>query len=421
MLVAVVILVIVAGILLPWIIHTRRAAATTGQKFDFQAIDAALSAYHEDFGDYPRNNLLPTWNSMQNGADGPPTPAPVFYPLAAALLGPGPAVTRTVGGELQTGDGSDGPGFRCQKTRFFAGSVSAEAGNVTITVAVDPSGAVDAAAFSKDFATSESKNPTLASVTLFPTLKQPFQETIGIGQITSAGDKLCLTLLTAPCYPHDGRCEVSVVGGKVWGPYLAGGTFKVTVVPSVDAYGAPFAGFGQAMLLDHWGQVIEYFPRDGPPGNRLKDSVNPPDDSVQAGPLFGYSQPKSVDPTNGANAIWDWRDGCPFFTISGQIGPAQSWPNPSGTPKSFRPELALQWMLGDSGPQAGFKNEIPLGGKLRYDGPYILISVGPDGPERSNGGFCNFTDANFPYNPLPWDRLESEFIRSGNIYNFDRP
>jgi hypothetical protein len=56
-----------------------------------------------------------------------------------------------------------------------------------------------------------------------------------------------------------------------------------------------------------------------------------------------------------------------------------------------------------------------------------LISAGPDGPNRANGGYCNFvnpatgkvTDSNG--NPLTPAQLQQMFTASGNIYNFDRP
>jgi len=116
LLVAIGVVAILAGVLAGVVIHMRRIAGTTEQKTNFQAIEAALKAYYQDFGDYPRNPSLPGWNTMQAGT---PTPAPLFYSLAAALLGPGPAVTQAVHGEVQMGDGNDGPGFRCQSVKMF--------------------------------------------------------------------------------------------------------------------------------------------------------------------------------------------------------------------------------------------------------------------------------------------------------------
>ncbi len=116
--IVVVLAIVIAGIA----IHLRRSAQTTGQKANFAAIESALTAYYQDFGDYPRNSILPKWNTRQNGPAGAPTPAPLFYSLATALLGPGPAVTQTIRGELQMGDGNDGPGFRSQSVTVFSGN-----------------------------------------------------------------------------------------------------------------------------------------------------------------------------------------------------------------------------------------------------------------------------------------------------------
>jgi hypothetical protein len=57
--------------------------------------------------------------------------------------------------------------------------------------------------------------------------------------------------------------------------------------------------------------------------------------------------------------------------------------------------------------------------KLSYSGPYILISAGPDGPNRNNGGFCNMADPTTGKS-LPANTWQKTFIDSGNIYNFDR-
>ena len=422
LLVAIGVVAILAGLLAGVVIHMRRSAGTTEQKANFQTIDAALKAYYQDFGDYPRNPSLPGWNTMQAGAGGAPTPAPLFYSLAAALLGPGPAVTQAVHGELQMGDGNDGPGFRCQSVKMFSGTAHAEAGNAIVKVTVDAGNAADAAAFAGDFMSPGNPNAMRASVTLLPTAGQPFGESIGIGGVTATRGQVQLTLLVPPSYPHDGRCEVSAADGKVWGPYLSPAAFRVAFVPSVDSYGYPFFGFGQAVLLDDWGQVIQYFPRYGRAGNRTDDSTFAADSSVVAGPLYGYCQPKSTDATHGENAVWDWRDGAPFFTLVGQTGPAQAWPSPgSGGSGGFRPELAIEWMLGvKPDPTGSFADEIGAGGKLNCDVPYILISAGPDGPERPNGGYCNFAVPENTGNSFLENDLQHAFLKSGNIYNFER-
>ena len=86
----VIILVIFAGCVarLICISPTRRVTRRrTTQKFDFQAIDAALSRpITTDFGDYPRNSLLPKWNTMQLGLRTPRRPRRRFIRLATGAL-----------------------------------------------------------------------------------------------------------------------------------------------------------------------------------------------------------------------------------------------------------------------------------------------------------------------------------------------
>ena len=81
-------------------------------------------------------------------------------------------------------------------------------------------------------------------------------------------------------------------------------------------------------------------------------------------------------------------------------------------------------MLGCSQPQQLVFSGTGITGKpsyiiapdsLHFDGPFILISAGVDGPTRDNGGFCNLlgvTPDNVHY--------QQAFQASGNIYNFDR-
>jgi hypothetical protein len=93
--------------------------------------------------------------------------------------------------------------------------------------------------------------------------------------------------------------------------------------------------------------------------------------------------------------------------------------------QNFYPELTVQWMLGVSqlaipNPANGSGDVIAGSDKLSFSGPYILISAGPDGPNRANGGYCNMIDPSNSGNPLPSDKCQQAFINSGNIYNFDR-
>ena len=413
------IVAVLAGAAAVVAVHLRKSAQTTGQKANFQAIDAALKAYYQDFGDYPRNPALPKWNTGPGGAS---TPAPSFYSLAPALLGPGPAVTQAVHGEVQVGDGNDGAGFRSESRAVFSGMAVAEAGNAVVEVKADAVNLAKAEEFAREFVPAGSGGGMRASVALLTAAGEPFQESIGIGGVTVSGDRILLTLMAPPSYAHGGRCEVSVAEGKVWGPYLSPAAFRVAFIPSVDSFGYPFFGFGQPVLLDDWGQVIQYFPRYGRADNRMEDSMQTADSSVVAGPLYGYSQSKSIDRAHGENALWDWRDGAPFFTLVGQTGPAQQWPT-GGLESAglFRPELAIEWMLGCEVDSAGtFRNVIVAPAKLNCGVPYILISAGPAGPERPNGGYCNFTDLGISNKHLTDNDLQQIFAKSGNIYNFDR-
>jgi type II secretory pathway pseudopilin PulG len=417
LLVLIVIVAAVAAGAAVFAMRMRRTAETTVQKANFAAIESALTAYFQDFGDYPRNSALPTWNTRPAGSDGPATPAPLFYSLAPALLGPGPAVTQSVQGELRMGDGVDGPGFRSQSIRVLSGTAAADSGDAKVTVTVDPADMAKAAEFAGGYSADKP-----AAVCFQPAPGQPFPESIGINSIALSGGKLSLSLMVAPMYSHDGPCEISRPDGKVWGPYLSPTAFKVAYIPAVDSFGYPFFGYGNAVLLDDWGQVIQYFPRDGPANNRAEDSTLSLDASAKAGPLYGYCQKKTIDKTNGQAAIWDWRDGAPFFTLAGQTAPAQDWPDPAlGASRAFRPDLAIEWMLGAEPDSVGiFRDEIGAGETLKYDGPYILISAGPGGPERPNGGYCNFSDPANNNKSFSSNSLQQIFSASGNLFNFER-
>jgi type II secretory pathway pseudopilin PulG len=423
------IIVVLAGIVAIMTGRLRHGSVVEQQKADFQTIAAGLQAYKQDFGDYPRNIELPKWNTQDSAV-----PAPIYLTLASALLGPGPALTQEINGNanyLELGDGNDGPGFRCQAANVIPGDAGITPGSNQVTFKVDAAFAAKAGAI-----------PTPASLILLPIAgnpAQPYSETIGIQAVSGSGLSLQITLTAPPLYSHI-RANISGVQDKVWGPYISAQAFNVAFIPSAPTGQGgsalpALAGYGQPVLLDRWGQVIQYFPRYGPANNRTNDSTYAVNAAVQAGPLFGYSQPRSVDGTNGQNAIWDWRDGATFFSVSssniawnapnpvtGNLDYAKPWPNPTQTMGSdFRPELAIQWMLGEPDPAGNFNNEILAGEKLSYDGPYILISAGPGGPERSNGGFCSMVDPNNYDNPLPENKLQQAFIDSGNIYNFDRP
>jgi len=462
LLVVIGIIAVLAGLLLPAVNHMRRSAQITGQKADFQTIASALESYRADFGDYPRNAQLPTWNTQIAPH------APVFLSLASALMGPGPAITQTLSnGAYEIGDGADGVGFRAQSMVINAtGNISSVSSN-QVTFSNPPGLPVQF----NNFVPGQ----TVASITM--SVGTQYEETVGISGVVTSSSQL--TLAAQPVFSSNHlvthKYLIKFATGKITPNYLSADTFKVAFVPtgSDTNYGPGGPGnntmigsAGEPVLLDRWGQVIQYFPRYGPANNRTNDSLAalyPASKTVQAGPLFGYSQPNSVDSLAGQNCIWDSRDGAPFFQpfINGNApgftaseftpslaSPLPQWPNPitinpfnpngdfyaepwpkqtSATPNNFRPELTIQWMLGEPDSSGNFNNEILPGEKLNYDGPYTLISAGPDGPNRANGGYCNFTnlkdgsltDSNG--NPLTSAELLQMFTASGNIYNFDRP
>jgi prepilin-type N-terminal cleavage/methylation domain-containing protein len=436
LLVVIGILAILAGLLLPAVNHMRISAQVTAEKADFQAIASGLEQYKADFGDYPRNTQLLSWDTSgsNNG------PAPMYFTLAMALIGPGPAVTGTSG----LGDGNDGPGFRCESTNVITGTATATAGSASVTFTPDNQNQYNT--FVNNTFVSSTATP--ASIALQPLLQTGQQaspgETLGISAI---GTNL-VTTITAPVFNHltGTRAVIFAPGGKVWGPYISADTFRTVVIqPATPStmqqytYNGQAVGqgmTGQPLLLDRWGQVIQYFPRYGPASNRTgPNSVIPNnilDTTVQAGPLYGLSQPASIDPNYGQHAIWDLRDGAPFFMQPGTSTQMQGW-FPVTTGSAFDPGTTIEWMLGDSTysttGSGGFNNLIKAPDKLTYDGPYILISAGPNGPSQgptgnyNTGGFCSFVNASTgkidpSITPL---QLQQMFAASGNIYNFDRP
>jgi hypothetical protein len=214
--------------------------------------------------------------------------------------------------------------------------------------------------------------------------------------------------------------------GKVWPNYLDTSAFKVAFVEGVN--NSSYSAYdGQPELLDRWGGPIEYFPRYGPANNRTQNSswssAAMTAIAGAIGPLLGYSPPNTVDPTNGNFAMFDVRDASPIATrdSNNNISGFVPWQTVSD------PFMAVQWMLGCSQPAplvfsgtnlSSGPSTIPSSASpadtLHFDGPFILISAGPDGPTRTNGGFCNLATDTSP------NQYQSTFQASGNIYNFDR-
>jgi prepilin-type N-terminal cleavage/methylation domain-containing protein len=437
LLVVIGIISVLAGILLPAVNHMRRVAQITGQKADFVTITNALDAYKAEFGEYPRNIEFPTWSITGNGNPGTARGnAPVVFSLATALLGPGPAVTS--GGQI--GDGNDGFGFRTTPTNVIPVTVTITGGSTTPTInSVDPAYNAQFLALQGNFTPGAGGTagtpPTTITIKANPANNEFIGETLGISTFTPT-----LSTVTAANYTHtNARAIISVPGGKVWGPYISADAFKVAwITGNFSGNGGVFYA-GEPLLLDRWGQVIQYFTRFGSAGNHMNDSTlsttfTP--STVNAGPLYGWAVPLSVDTTFGLNAMYDMRDGAPFFSSNaGMTAPLQYWQDvtaPSGpTPYYFRPGLVIQSMLGGQlNPMpnpTSVDNALTGSEKLNWDGPFILISAGPDGPNRANGGFFglvnfqtgSFTDSNG--SPLTPTLLSNEAAKWGNIYNFDRP
>jgi type II secretory pathway pseudopilin PulG len=114
LLVVIGIIILVVGIAMPSLTRAWRTADRTRTAGDLQAIAAALEAYRQDHGDYPRvrfdTALAPNIADRPN----PPSGAQI---LCQALVAPAPATE--MGGAAagrRKQDGADGPGFRTRGT-----------------------------------------------------------------------------------------------------------------------------------------------------------------------------------------------------------------------------------------------------------------------------------------------------------------
>jgi prepilin-type N-terminal cleavage/methylation domain-containing protein len=442
LMVAIGIIVLLAGILLVGVSRARRKAAIAAEQLDFQAIETALGSYNDDFGSYPENIQLTTWNSALAG----PTPpqAPVQYlSLAAALLGPGPGAPQSIGtaAVFTAGDGADGPGFRSQTM-----NIPGTAGGTTIT-----------------FNTPQSSLPVFTAGQSVWWFDQITTLSSGVVAHTYYG----ITNITQPPSPTNSVTGISwssgagtptssgvlrIAAGRVWGPYLPPDKFQVAYVdPTRVGKAADVAtNIHYPVLLDRWGGEIQYFPAYGPANNRASNAANssysanattlgftvPVPEVINVGPLIGYAAPATIDTAvpvlntpNGATlsgfySIFDQRDGAPVIDTVSPAGPeAIPWcfytyqnPRPSTTipPQTTTDlSLAVKWMLGDD----NLNDVIDNGESYRNTQPYILISAGPDGPDRSDGGFCDFSQISAnSSNQIYQKAMEA----SGNIYNFDR-
>jgi type II secretory pathway pseudopilin PulG len=394
-------IVILIGLLMPVLSRVRREALITEQKADFQTITAALEHYRQDFGDYPRNI---TWQTESyNVANAPyfQPPAPTLT-LAAALLGPGPAVTQTINGNLEAGDGADGTGFRTQTM-----SVPVTIASTTLTATQNVVTPPFQSGWWLDVSPGTNSEQVVGILSASETSTTPPTFTVSYATAPSSG-------------ATSGVLKIPT--GKVWPNYLDTSAFKVQFVQDSTTTDPSYPYNGQPELLDRFGGVIQYFTRFGPNNNRLNGSTSifapPPSVTVTVGPLYGLAMPSSVDNSNGQDAIWDMRDGAPFINNTGAW---QLWQNLSAS-STVDLGMALQWMLGTSLPYAttlGQMNNPSYIGPpdtLHFDGPFILISAGPDGQTRTNGGYCNLAAITTP----SLTAYQQAFQASGNIYNFDR-
>ena len=417
MLVVIGIIVLLFGIALPVIFKMWHSAQITAQQNDFQTITTALEQYQQDFHDYPRHPFQQSRPVGGNTTYPAPTP---YLSLAEALMGTGPAVTQSlaVGSMspfIQVGDGNDGPGFRNQFSVFSYVQETAIPVGAT-QVKIDGGGAPLANQYS------------FSTLVLSPGM--PDEESFGIQSITTAGSAptfnyTVILLGNTPTFPHpttDTAPVIRTAKGRVWGPYLPPDKFNLAYIYATAPVPAPgttndtftpgTTQIGQPVILDHWGNPIQYLPRYGPMSNRtgdmyyktpspwLKDSSTSAPGTVYstkmttvlAGPLFGYTVPESVDQQQlGNNAIFDIRDAIPIAKT---------------TPAPFDP-IPMQWVLGDN--DGNNFIDASAGESLQQNPapPFLLISAGP------NGVWCSFDKTtNTP--------LGQQFSNSGNIYNISR-
>ncbi|MGA3066780.1 MAG: prepilin-type N-terminal cleavage/methylation domain-containing protein [Tepidisphaeraceae bacterium] len=434
LLVVIGIIVIVVSILLVAVNRARRSAAVSSEKLDFQAIAAALENYRADFGDYPRNAILTQWPPP--GFTGPTPPqAPGFLSLATALLGPAPGVPQFIQSDFIAGDGFDGPGIRTQ-TMNIPASVSGNTITFNAPLSVAPIYTVGQSDWWFD---QEQQINGITTHTLF-----------GIIAVSSSMPPTTTnaTVTWSPSTgPNSATGVLRIATGKVWGPYLPTDRFQVSYVDPLRAAGSQTDNANnphQPVLLDRWGGVIQYFPRYGPMTNRMNASsyqanfqtaygmvVLPT--GIVAGPLFGFATPDTIDTTTplsiikpyGSYSIFDQRDGAPIVDNSNPSSVAvYTWA--SGISSTVDFSLAIKWMLGDNNLDNFVDAYTDSSGasqteQLRDVPPYILISSGPDGPNRPGAGYCNLLSANVASNASNAQALYSQtFQASGNIYNFDR-
>jgi len=403
------IILLLAGILLPMIVRARRTAQLETMELNLHAIGTALDAYKLDFGDYPRNPSGLTDGLFEARTD--PT-------LAMALIGPGPA-----GYILPTGspngyangdvDGADGTGFR---TSFQAYPVTITTNNgVSMTLSMSGS------------ASPFSTMPTFIS------FGEPVQVRIGTIQTTVAmvpitnvavilgagGNNLTINigLPYAPININQVGTNASLMvpTGRIYS-YLPADKFKVKYLQGPnDAYPLP-------VLLDSWGQPIMYFPLYnrqtagetqylfGSPGGLYAHVVAV---TTPAPPNPPVPKPATLASMFWDGPIWWWT---PDGGVTWDRGdPAGGASNDATMNADLL--LAAQWKLGDNSTVYP-DNIINKGETLNLPKDFILISAGPNGvffdpTQTSNSGMIRYPT------PTP-PQLNQEIKDWGNVYNIDQ-
>lgn len=414
LLVVIGIIAVLVAILVPMVNRARRAASITAQQLDMQAIVTALENYHSDFGDYPRNPDLAR-RPVNPALTSAPYPTPMPYlSLVPALLGPGPGVTQY--NPTENGDGQYGVGARAKTMNV---SVAFD-GGVTMTFA--PGFQVP------QFVSGQSawwyvSQPGTSS-------EQVFAITLATVPSPQSNPPTCTVTWSpgGPPLPGGGTGVLQIATGKVWGPYLPADRFKVVFVTSNPTNDPTIAMYiGQPVILDRWGQAMQYFPCYGPADRRyLVDSTYAPTNAptantVIAGPLYGFCVPKSIDATSGQNAMYDIRDAGVVLDTNQNVTGGWQVLSPTPTPPTANPTapnygLALMWMLGDDDLDDLVDTDSATHNaeSLHYNGPYVLMSAGPNGTWCDMSGDLQQILSGNPGN------CAADFTASGNIYNFTR-
>jgi type II secretory pathway pseudopilin PulG len=193
--------------------------------------------------------------------------------------------------------------------------------------------------------------------------------------------------------------------GKTWGPYMPADRFQIVWAAATSTSGTGSVSYQYPILLDHWGNPIEYFPKyrnlqySGASG-----TATPP-------PLLG-----NCAATGSAilPSAFDVRDYVPMQATGMQDLMTTVTANGNVTPSSFVPSWApteaLLFMLGDD----NIDNSIDNNETAAFDGDFLLISAGPDGVWAGTPGSA------YDFGTAPSSTWLKTILKSGNVYNFDR-